>query len=71
MDSQRISVADASKMLGIAPQCLRILLQKELIPVGTAIPNTKGSGYRYYIYSNKLNDFLGNNGFSVLSEMVN
>ena len=70
MDNQRISVVDASKMLGIAPQCLRILLQKNLIPVGTAIPNTKGSGYRYFIYSNKVNEFLGNDGFMKIADIV-
>lgn len=70
MENVRISVADASKILGINQQCLRILLQKKLIPVGTAIPNTRGTGYRYYIYLNKINDFLGNDGFEKLGNVL-
>ena len=53
-----ISIKDASKLLGIDPQVLRIGLQKEKFPFGWAIPNDNGR-FTYYIPRKLLKDYIG------------
>lgn len=46
----RISVADAAKRLGTSPDFVRWSLQKGTLPIGHAVRNRRGTGYRYFIF---------------------
>ncbi len=59
MKTLTISVDEASKMLGIAPQGLRVGLQRGVYPFGQAIPSVTGNGYRYIISRIKFFEYLG------------
>lgn len=56
--SERITVREASEILGMTPDYLRYLLRKGQIPIGTAVKG-KGNMYRYLIFRNKLDEFVG------------
>ncbi len=53
----KISVKEASGLLGIREQALRIALQQGRFPFGTAI-ETKSGRYMYYINAERLNKYL-------------
>lgn len=57
---ETVTVKEAADKLGISQQSVRVLLQKEKLPIGYAVPSRTGNGYRYIIPINKLNEFLGN-----------
>lgn len=56
--SERITVREASEILGMTPDYLRYLLRKGQLPIGTAVKG-KGNMYRYLIFRNKLDEFIG------------
>lgn len=57
--NERVSVAEASKLLGIAPQGVRVQMQRGVLPIGKAVPSVTGKGWRYLIYRDLLNEFIG------------
>lgn len=69
MENQRLTVHEASKVLGISDQFLRYLLQQRKIDVGVAVKNSKNSGFRYLIFKSKVEEFVGNNGFETLARL--
>lgn len=54
----RLLVSDAAKKLGITPQTLRLGLQQDKFPFGTAI-KTSQKRYVYYINEKLLLQYLG------------
>lgn len=57
---ERVSVAEASKVLGVSPQCLRLQMQKGIINIGyVAKDMSRGESYRYYIFRDKLDRLVG------------
>lgn len=69
MNGLRLTVAETSKILGISEQFIRYLLQQKKLPIGCAVKNSKGTGYRYLIYSNLVEKFIGDDGFTKLAEL--
>lgn len=53
-----VKVSDAAKELGMSQLAVRMLMRQGVLPIGIATKLT-GNQYRYYIYREKLNDFLG------------
>jgi len=56
----RVTIQEASRLLGIPQQCLRIGLQQERFPFGHAI-RTSERRYTYYINRKRLEMYLGGN----------
>lgn len=54
---RNIPIAEASKILDISPQMLRIGLQRGLFPFGVAIQG-KSKSYRYYINGKALEKYI-------------
>lgn len=59
MTNLTLKVEEAAKMLGVAPQGLRVGLQRGVYPFGQAVPSAKGNGYRYIISRIKFFEYLG------------
>ena len=59
--SERVSVEQAAKEIGIAPQGLREYMKRGLIDIGAVLPNISGKGKskRYLISRSKLDKYLG------------
>lgn len=59
--SERVSLAQAARELGLAPQGVREYMKKGLIDIGAVVPAASGRGKskRYLIYRDKLDKFLG------------
>ncbi len=59
--SERVSVEQAAKEIGIAPQGLREYMKRGLIDIGVVLPNLSGKGKskRYLISRSKLDKYLG------------
>jgi len=57
--SERISLSEAARQMGISPQCLRIQMQRGLVDIGYVAKSTTGNSYRYYIFREKLNKVIG------------
>lgn len=58
-ESLRVSVADAAKELGMAPETVRWLMLKGTLPIGSVVKSRSGKQHRCLIYRPKLNAFLG------------
>lgn len=64
-EKQRVSVMQAAKELGLAPQGVREYMKRGLIDIGDVLPavsSNKKNGnkkYRYVIYRNKLDRHIG------------
>lgn len=56
--SERVTVKEASEILGMTQDYLRFLMRKGQIPIGTAVKG-KGNSFRYLIFRNKLDEFVG------------
>ena len=56
--SERITVKEAAKVLGMTEDYVRYQMRKGTLPIGTAVKG-KGKGYRYLIFRRKLDDFIG------------
>lgn len=57
--SERVSLPQAAKELGMNPQGVREYMKRGLIDIGLVLPNSRGTGYRYIIMREKLNKVLG------------
>lgn len=57
--SERVSVKQAAKELGMAPQGVRMQMLKGYIDIGCVLPAVQGEGNRYHIYRDKLDKHLG------------
>lgn len=58
--SERVSVEEAARLLGITPQGVRVQMQRGLLDIGIVVPSVKGNKKNtYLIYRNKLNRVLG------------
>lgn len=56
---ERVTVIQAAKELGVAPQAVRIQMQRGLLDIGEVMPGVQGSRMQYWIYRSKLNKVLG------------
>ena len=56
--SERITVKEAAKVLGMTEDYVRYQMRKGTLPIGTAIKG-KGKAYRYLIFKRKLDEFIG------------
>ena len=59
MERETLKPAEVAKMLGISAQAVREQLKAKLLPYGEAIPNARGTGYRYLIYKDKFYRHIG------------
>lgn len=59
--TQRVTVQQAAKELGLAPQGVREYMKRGLIDIGDVLPAIQGKGKtkRYVIYREKLDRYLG------------
>lgn len=58
--SERVSVAQAARELGMAQQGVREYMKRGLIDIGDVLPSVSGTKtLRYFIYRNKLDKHLG------------
>lgn len=57
--TDRVTLLQASKELGMSQQSLREYLKRGLIDVGYAVPSVTGNGFRYLIFRDKLDAYLG------------
>ncbi len=58
--SERVSVAQAAKELGMAQQGVREYMKRGLLNIGEVFPSVSGTKtLRYFIYRDKLNKYLG------------
>ena len=58
--NNRVSVAQAAKELGLAPQGVREYMKRGLIDIGEVLPALSGGdSLRYHIYRDKLDKHLG------------
>ncbi len=57
--TERVTVLQAAKELGVAPQAVRIQMQRGKLDIGMVMPSIQGKGLRYWIYRNKLDKVLG------------
>lgn len=56
--SARISTAEASRLIGIPQQAIRVQMQRGLIDIGSCV-KLSGGRYSYYIMRNKVLDWIG------------
>lgn len=54
---EKLSVADAARILGKCPQFVRIGLQRGILPIGTAVKMS--SKWTYHISPKLLKEYLG------------
>ena len=59
MGKVTMTVREAAELLGMSPQGVRVNLQKGILPIGYAIPSTTGNGWRYLIFKDKMEKFIG------------
>lgn len=52
----KLKINEVAKMLGISPQSLRLGLQRNQFPFGTAIKTS--DRYTYVIYEKKLKEYI-------------
>lgn len=61
--TERVTLAQAAKELGLAPQGLREYMKRGLIDIGVVLPSAStGKTDRYLIYRDKLDKVLGKGG---------
>jgi len=61
--SERVTIAEAARMIGISQQGLREYVKRGIIPIGVAVPDLgQGKTHRYFIPRDKLEAFLGRGG---------
>jgi len=58
-ESNRVSVQQAAKELGMNPQGVREYMKRGLIDIGLVVPSLTGDGNRYIIMREKLDKVLG------------
>ncbi len=57
--SERVTVKQAAKELGLAPQGVRVQMARGELDIGRVVKSVSGNGKRYLIYRDKLNRELG------------
>lgn len=57
--SERVTVEQAARELGLAPQGVREYMKRGLIDIGVVLPAVQGEKKRYVIFRSKLDRFLG------------
>ncbi|MDY2590083.1 MAG: hypothetical protein SOW32_07835 [Agathobacter sp.] len=59
-ERKRVSIIDASKILGMSQQCVRIRMSRNLFnpPIGRVIPSMSGKSERYFIYEDMLERYV-------------
>lgn len=57
-ENERVSLKQAAKEIGIAPQGLREYMKIGKINIGYVLPALKGDKHRYLIYRNLLDEYL-------------
>ena len=60
MENNKITIAEAAKLMGVSQQFIRIGLQQGLFPFGCAL-KMSGGRYTYLIIRNKLLEYMGIN----------
>ena len=60
---KKISVKEAARCMGNSDQCVRIGLQRGLLPFGNAVPGT-GNNWNYYINPAKFREYVGAEAFN-------
>ena len=55
---KKVTVAEAAKRMGKAPQFVRLCLQRGLLPIGVATKTGK-KNYNYYISPKLLDEYIG------------
>lgn len=65
-ETERISVEEAARLLGMAPQGVRVQMRRGLLDIGNVFPavSQKKGGrttYQYFIFRDKFNRVLGKN----------
>lgn len=59
-DANRVTLEQAAKELGLAPQGVREYMKRGLIDIGMVLPSVEGGGKkRYLIFRDKLDKVLG------------
>jgi hypothetical protein len=63
-ESERVSVTQAAKELGMSPMAVRVRMERGLLDIGEVYPSVSGKKDRssYYIYRSRLNKVLGKEG---------
>ena len=56
--AQKVTVLEAARRMGKAPQFVRLCMQRGLLPIGTAT-KTGGKNWNYYISPKLLDDYIG------------
>lgn len=59
MESNRVSVTQAAKELGLAPQGVRVQMLRGELDIGRVVRSVTGNGKRFLIYRDKLDKELG------------
>ncbi len=59
--SERVSVNEAARILGMSPTSVRFQMKKKTLPIGRAVPPEKNGSSRwaFYIYRRMLNQVIG------------
>ena len=59
--SERVSVNEAARILGMSPCSVRFQMKRRLLPIGRAVPPEKNGSSRwaFYIYRRMLNQLIG------------
>lgn len=59
-ERKKVPMADASKILGMNPNCIRIRMSRGLFdpPIGRVVPSLSGKSERYFIYSDMLERYV-------------
>lgn len=58
-ENVRVSLEQAAKEIGMAPQGLREYMKRGKINIGYVLPALSGNGHRYIIFRDKLDEYLG------------
>lgn len=76
-EGEKMRVEEAAKKLGMSTQTLRLALQQEKMPFGTAILTTSASDskvgkdrFTYYINEKKLEKYLEGSDYEAVSKGV-
>lgn len=59
MESQRVSVSEAARILGMSPDTVRYRLKKGDLPIGDCCKSRSGNTNRFYIFRSKLEEYIG------------
>lgn len=57
-DTKRITVKSAAALMGVSEQFVRVAMQQNELPIGTAVKIT-GNKYTYYISPKKFTEYTG------------